>query len=299
MLIRLSIGTAVFPRSPKLSSTSSRGDLIVRINFGRLLLFFKDTVRFVSVQTPFAWLARAYNKRGRSIEIDITYVCNLACNNCNRSIGHAPSKDRMTVDQIRKFISESIAMNSPWNMIRILGGEPSVHPDVLEIMQLLCEYRAQHAPNCVILFVTNGYGAKVNKVLAELPKEVVIDNTFKKGNVQWFTAFNLAPIDLKRYKFADYRCGCGTPRKNGIGLTPYGYYSCAPAGGIDRVMGFDVGRKTLPAADDQMYDLRDKLCRYCGHFIGRSTSTDDQVVSVTWKNAYEKYAQEKKQLSRY
>jgi hypothetical protein len=203
----------------------------------------------------------------------------------------------MTVNQIKKFVSEPIAMNYTWNMIRILRGEPAVHPDAPEMMRLLCEYRAQHVPKCTILFAANGCGEKVKKMLAELPKEVIIDNTATKGSVRWFTAFNLAPIDLKRYKFADYKCGCGTPRKNGIGLTPYGYYSCAPAGGIDRVMGFDVVRKTLPAAADEMYDLRDKL--YRGHLIGRSTSTDKQVISATWNKAYENYAQEKKQLSIY
>jgi hypothetical protein len=61
----------------------------------------------------------------------------------------------------------------------------------------------------------------------------------------------------------------GTVRRNCNGLTPFGYYSCAPASGIDRVIGIDMGHKTLPAPDDQMYELRDKVCRYCGHFIGR------------------------------
>jgi hypothetical protein len=63
-------------------------------------------------------------------------------------------------------------------------------------------------------------------------------------------------------------------------------------------MGFDVGRKTLPVADDQMYELRDKFCQYCGRFAERSTSTDKPEASATWKKAYEKYAQERKQLSR-
>jgi molybdenum cofactor biosynthesis enzyme MoaA len=105
--------------------------------------------------------------------IDITYVCNLSCYNCNRSVGQrqAPTKDRMTVDQIKKFISESIAMNYTWNMIRILGGEPAVHPDALEIMRLLCEYRAQHAPKCTILFVTNGYGEKVKRCWRSCPRK--------------------------------------------------------------------------------------------------------------------------------
>ncbi len=205
----------------------------------------------------------------------------------------------MTVEQIKKFISETVAMNYKWERIRILGGEPSLHPDVMEIMRLLCEYRTQHNPECTILFVTNGHGEKVKKVLSQLPKEVVIDNTAKKGIVHWFTAFNWAPIDLKRYFLADYSVGCGTPRENGIGLTPYGYYSCAPAGGIDRVMGFDVGRKTLPAADDQMLELRNTFCRYCGHFIGGCTARETPLVSITWKKAYDRYKEEKKQLSRF
>lgn len=266
----------------------------------KLFLALKDTALHCRAEVGF--LANSDVQRAWSSDRDRHHICLqpivLQLQPFGRA-GQAPTKDRMTVDQIKKFVSKSVAMNYTWNMIRILGGEPAVHPDVLEIMQLLCEYRAQHAPKCTVLFVTNGYGDKVKKVLAQLPKEVVIDNTAKKGNVQWFTAFNRAPIDIKRYKFADYSCGCGTPRENGIGLNPYGYYSCAPAGGIDRVMGFDMGRKRLPAADDQLYEPRDKFCRYCGRFSGRSTSTNKAEVSVTWKKAYEKYAKERKQLSRY
>ena len=86
----------------------------------------------------------------------------------------------------------------------------------------------------------------------------------------------------------------GTVRRNCNGPTSFGYYSCAPAGGIDRDIGFDMGHKTLPAPDDQTYELRDKVCRYCGHFIGRRISTDKPGVSAIWKKAYEKYAQENK-----
>jgi hypothetical protein len=64
-------------------------------------------------------------------------------------------------------------------------------------------------------------------------------------------------------------CAGGTVRRNCKGLTPFGHYSCAPAGGIDRDIGFDMGHKTLPAPDDQTYELCDKVCRYCGQFIGR------------------------------
>jgi hypothetical protein len=123
-------------------------------------------------------------------------------------------------------------------------------------------------------------------VLAQLPKEVVIDNTAKKGIVQWCTAFNQALIEFKQYKFADYRCGCGTPRENGIGSNPYGYHSCAPANGIDRVMGLNVRRKTLPADDDQ--DVRAprqvlpvlRAFRRAKHFDGQARGQRDVEESV-------------------
>ena len=47
-------------------------------NRSKLFLFLKETVWFIpcSSRSPGAW---TYNKRGQSIEIDITSVRNLAC----------------------------------------------------------------------------------------------------------------------------------------------------------------------------------------------------------------------------
>jgi hypothetical protein len=41
-------------------------------NASKLFLLFKDAGRFISVHRPISWLIRTYNKRGRSIEINIT-----------------------------------------------------------------------------------------------------------------------------------------------------------------------------------------------------------------------------------
>jgi hypothetical protein len=46
---------------------------------------FKDTVVFISVQKPVTWMFGTHTERGRCIEIDISYLCNLTCHNCNRS----------------------------------------------------------------------------------------------------------------------------------------------------------------------------------------------------------------------
>jgi len=77
----------------------------------------------------------------------------------------------------------------------------------------------------------------------------------------------------------------------GMGVTPYSYYPCAVAGGIDRIFGFNLGRKTL-SSDDDMKDLLEHFCSFCGHF--KCVSTDEPVtepvMSPTWHEAYARYS---------
>jgi len=45
----------------------------------------------------------------------------------------------MSVEQIQKFINESVDNNVKWERIRVMGGEPTLHPDIFEILNLLLE----------------------------------------------------------------------------------------------------------------------------------------------------------------
>ena len=69
-----------------------------------------------------------HRRHRRLIEIDITYACNLQCFNCNRSCEQAPSAERMTREQIERFVGESIARGIRWERIRLLGGSPRFIP---------------------------------------------------------------------------------------------------------------------------------------------------------------------------
>ena len=55
-------------------------------------------------------LGTEYKPNHECIEIDITYACNLGCHSCNRSVSQAPA-DQMSLDQIRRFIQDSIQNN--------------------------------------------------------------------------------------------------------------------------------------------------------------------------------------------
>lgn len=233
-------------------------------------------------------------KRSRDLlEIDITYTCNLGCLNCNRSIGHAAEALHLDVALLRRHVDSWIAEAKRWRRIRVLGGEPTLHPEFEAIIDELRRYREWH-PDCIVEVVTNGLGKVVNEKLAHLPDDVWIDNSQKSGPINPdFRPFTTAPVDDPGLRGADARNACAVTRDCGMGLTPSGYYPCAVAGGIDRILGEGLGQSTLPSDDDDMLDAAGRLCSLCGrfrdgHFIPRLLRaplvTED--VSPTWTRMY-------------
>ena len=243
-------------------------------------------------------LGQQFSRSRKFIEIDITYSCNLSCESCNRSCSQARSKEHLDIDQIEKFIQASVDQRIKWQRIRLLGGEPSLHPNFFEILDLLKNYRASHSKDTILTITTNGFGKRVNSVLDRIQDDILIVNTCKISfDPATFYSFNLAPLDLPEYSNCDYSNGCDVIRDCGIGLTPFGYYPCGVSGSIDRVFGFNLGRKELPEKDDDMLDMLRVFCRYCGRF--KYNRSSDTFVSESWEEAYRKYKVQKPALSQY
>ena len=244
-----------------------------------------------------------YARSRKLIELDITYLCNLKCNNCNRSCTQAPQNISMTLQTVVKFVNDSMEKNSNWVRIRVLGGEPTLHPQFLLIIDELLRYK-KHNPRCIVEVVTNGHGLKVQEALRKLPETISIDNSYKINSEQpTFIQFNLAPIDDRKFVFSDYRNGCSIIRDCGIGLAPTGYYPCAIAGGIDRITGKSSGRANIPEDSDDMRDLLDSACRFCGRFKEDFVpeklrpKTTDTPMSTSWIKLYGNWKQRNKQIN--
>jgi radical SAM family protein len=249
----------------------------------RLIL---DFYQFVRAQSFVAGVfGRQFRPSREFVEIDITYKCNLQCINCNRSCTQAPSAAEMPVSAIEDFLRQSIEQQILWKRIRILGGEPTLHSRIFDIVDLLVKYRSLYNPGVRLVLGTNYFGKTVRRVLAQMPDGIIVKSTLKTSRVNLFKPFNMAPVDSYFNAFADYSCGCRIISDCGLGLTPSGYYMCAVAGGIDRIVGYHLGRDRIPDADDAMTDQMSAFCRLCGHF-GFQWPVKQEKVSPAWQAAY-------------
>ena len=260
---------------------------------GRLRVFLRSQRIVTRIKGP------RYHRSRKSIELDITYLCSLKCHNCNRSIGRAPSSDKITLDGIKRFVQESLDKKHLWQRIRILGGEPTMHPDIVDICNTLVDYKQLHCPDTQIQLFTNGKSRHTKKILPQIPSQIEIANSEKTSSSNDFIPFNLAPRDETVNRFTDFSNGCPLMQYVGMGLTPYGYYACPVHGSIDRVIGLDIGRKELPSDDDDMTDHTHAFCGYCGFFRGGDTTTKEQTISRSWETAYANYSKSRPKMTCY
>ena len=113
-----------------------------------------------------AKVAIVYPQRMSFINITINNYCNLTCFSCDQFVDSAPSKDKMSLQQIKDFVKESQELGWFWEEIRITGGEPSLHPDFKEILNVLNDgLKQNYLPNLTLKIISNGTGKKVRKVL--------------------------------------------------------------------------------------------------------------------------------------
>ncbi len=245
--------------------------------------------------------ANIYRQNLNRIEIEICTQCNLSCFQCDRSASQAPSTEYMTTKQIAYFIKESVDLNWLWYEIEILGGEPTLHPNLLEIINILSNYLLFN-PDCKIIIVSNGFGKQVQKILQQIPSWIAVENTSKKKiNQIPFNDFNIAPCDLMKFKNSNYSKGCKIVSECGLGLNRYGFYPCGAGASIDRVFGFDIGIKNLSELNERTLIIKRLiLCQYCGHFKGLSSKVRIiQELSSSWIDAYRHYKRKKPILKLY
>jgi len=245
------------------------------------------------------YLGPEYPPTYEKIEINVTYRCNLKCWQCNRMLDIAPCNQDISLEQIDKFINNSISQKHKWKDIYISGGEPSLHPHIFEIVEKLISYKKNYSTETNIFLITNGTTKESHKITNKFSPMLRIYNSAKHIDPIKHSPICVAPVDIDDYKNADFSNGCIIPMACGIGLSVHGYYICAVAAAIDRIFGFDVGRKKLPDLQDNMIDQYRLFCGLCGHFTRSARSQHNMTTTRSWEVAIAEYKKNKPSLTLY
>src|SRR3990172_567027 len=75
----------------------------------------------------------------RKIELNITFQCNLKCPGCNRLCNITELDKPMEVKQVRLLIEKLREENVKLIRTKVVGGEPTLHRNFLEICRVLGE----------------------------------------------------------------------------------------------------------------------------------------------------------------
>lgn len=217
------------------------------------------------------------------VQLEITTACNLTCPNCDRACAQAPSKEHMTLEQIRRFVRESLDQGKTWGRVDILGGEPTLHPQYADVWKTLEPLRPWVRR---WRLTTNGTSDVVKRRLAETPEWVKVRNSANEKAEPDFSAVNVAPCD----QGVTDALACSVPWRCGMALTRYGYFLCGAGAGIARIFRLPIGIKRLSAlTPEALRAQRERLCRLCGHSASTTHRTTKQEYSPTWERAVMAY----------
>ena len=251
-------------------------------------------------------------KSGKA-EWHLTYACDLECGGCNRgSFLKKPHTPNMTLEDGREFIRQADALGWRPELVTLVGGEPTLHPDFQGFLKML-----QAWPTSVQLW-SNAYRPQAQQLieLATRKGATVCRDTQKPGgsiavsdithepgapgrrpNGEWWSIdvfvspddFGL-PLRAPCFQHSSIICG--------ISVDHEGYAPCALGGAIDALLGLGVRTKVLADLWDaeKMAAMTAALCKHCGQqkmeriegvIAQCDTSRFGTPMSPTWVKAFE------------
>jgi hypothetical protein len=87
----------------------------------------------------------------RNLEIHAAHACNLACESCSHYSNHG-HKGIVSLAEAEEWMAPWSGRIAP-RVFSILGGEPSIHPDLAAFVELA----RRHWPRATLRIVTNGF----------------------------------------------------------------------------------------------------------------------------------------------
>jgi hypothetical protein len=205
----------------------------------------------------------------RSLEIQILLACNWSCHACDQFSQFTKfqwvKKGTMTLSQIEYFCREMQAGNFYFGRIRLVGGEPTIHPKFCEIVETLHRELVAKGHVGGIQVITNGsHKERVQPIAHLLDKLKTSGEASKQKNHTANLVHTPASLGYEGKR-------CGQPEYCGWSLNYYGYAPCSSGAGIMHLRDLmdEHGRASLPqvAGTEKTWPKLQELCNNCYHAL--------------------------------
>lgn len=168
----------------------------------------------------------------KSIELQVLLACNWSCVSCDQGSQFSSfswvKRGTMTLEQVARFVREMQDKNAYFGRVRLVGGEPTLHRNLAEIVALLHEGLVSRGHAGGIEVVTNGTHmerlAAIRPLLSKIRRSG--DDEKQKHHIA-----NL--IHTPRSLGYEGK-PCRSPWHCGISLNYYGYFPCSAGAGVAR-----------------------------------------------------------------
>lgn len=199
-----------------------------------------------------------------SMEMQILLACTWNCIACDQlSNFHSIAWIRratMTLAQISAFVAEMHTHNAYIGRIRILGGEPTLHPKFKEIIEYLDTELVQKHHVGRLEVITNGSHPERHNAVKHLAKIRVSGEEEKQRSHVANLAVTPASLGYEGKM-------CSAPWHCGFSFNYYGFFPCSAGAGIARLRdAMKYQRLTLPVKGvRETWPELQELCDQCYH----------------------------------
>ncbi len=209
------------------------------------------------------------------IQIDVTSVCNRACSNCTRLIGHAPTffmsvpQFRNAIEVVKDFPNRSPpSKSSHLKLIGIIGGEPLLHPGFSNLVSTLAENVSKEHRG-----LWTGLNWQKSKHARIIRESFTVDGIH--NNLHDLQESQHSPVLVaSRDVIADAGIrdtainNCWLQQRWCSTITPKGFFFCEVAGAFDWVFhgpgGLPVKSGCWQRPLEDFQDQIDRWCQQCG-----------------------------------
>lgn len=226
----------------------------------------------------------------KTVELCLTYRCNVKCANCSNLCTQAPVNGDLTPAMVERFIKDSIDLNHVWGQITLHGGEPALNPWIYDIARMLVKYRLD--TDCKLWLLSNNSVPKIREITSRISlrydiplglSEKKITNADAGGNPIDYVPVNESPSDLGEVS----TLGCFQSETCGVCYNYMGYFPCSPMAAAARVFKYEPIHSINDLTETACLKYFNAHCHHCGFAMPNRRRVTEQVTTETWKKVLE------------